>query len=99
MAVLQYSPFMQAVVRFCETARVFSGTPADHARYLGSIGWCFVDQADFGRIANQKGLADKLSATLQLLDCSAADDSPAVKAWFTFADAIITIDGNRHEAL
>ncbi|KAG6893815.1 hypothetical protein C0993_000237 [Termitomyces sp. T159_Od127] len=90
---------MQAVVGFCDTAKVFPGTPADRARYLGAIGWCFADQADFGRIADQKGLADKLSATLRLLDRSAADDSPAVKAWFTFADAIITIDGNRREAL
>ncbi|KAG6894542.1 hypothetical protein C0993_011273 [Termitomyces sp. T159_Od127] len=64
VAVLQYPPFMQAIVRFCETARVFPGTPADRARYLGSIGWYFADQADFGRIADQKGLADKLSATL-----------------------------------
>ncbi|KAG6875773.1 hypothetical protein C0993_007487 [Termitomyces sp. T159_Od127] len=83
---------MQAIVRFCKTARVFPGTPADRARYLGSIGWCFADQADFGRIANQKGLADKLSTTLRLLNRSATNDSPAVKAWFTFADAIITID-------
>ncbi|KAG6872009.1 hypothetical protein C0993_002511, partial [Termitomyces sp. T159_Od127] len=90
---------MQAIVGFCDTARVFPGTPADRARYLGAIGWCFADQADFGCIADQKGLADKLSATLQLLDRSATDDSPAVKAWFTFADAIITIDGNRRKAL
>ncbi|KAG6864510.1 hypothetical protein C0993_008789, partial [Termitomyces sp. T159_Od127] len=78
VAVLQYPPFMQAIVGFCKTARVFPGTPAARARYLGSIGW--------------KGLVDKLSTTLRLLDHSAADNSPAVKAWFTFADAIITID-------
>ncbi|KAG6876692.1 hypothetical protein C0993_001130 [Termitomyces sp. T159_Od127] len=64
VVVLQYLPFMQAIVGFCKTARVFPGTPADCARYLGAIGWCFADQANFGCIADQKGLVDKLSATL-----------------------------------
>ncbi|KAG6896978.1 hypothetical protein C0993_007864, partial [Termitomyces sp. T159_Od127] len=99
VVVLQFPPFAQAIVGFCKTARAFPGTPADHARYLSAIGWRFADQADFGRIADQKGLVDRLSTTLQLLDHSAADDSPAVKAWFTFADAIIAIDCNHHKAL
>ncbi|KAG6874964.1 hypothetical protein C0993_011388 [Termitomyces sp. T159_Od127] len=64
VAVLQFPPFAQAVVGFCETARAFPGTPVDCARYLSAIGWRFADQADFGRIADQKGLADKLSPTL-----------------------------------
>ncbi|KAG6863807.1 hypothetical protein C0993_010289, partial [Termitomyces sp. T159_Od127] len=50
---------------------------------------CFADQADFGCIADQKGLADKLSATVKLLDHSTANDSPDIKALFSFTNTII----------
>ncbi|KAG6867649.1 hypothetical protein C0993_012721 [Termitomyces sp. T159_Od127] len=99
ITVLQFLPFVQAIVGFCKTAHAFSNTPADCARYLGSIGWQFADQANFGHIADQKGLADKLSATVKLLDHTTANNSPDIKALFSFADTIIQIENNCCEAL
>ncbi|KAG6893043.1 hypothetical protein C0992_011468 [Termitomyces sp. T32_za158] len=98
LAVLQRPTFAQAAIGLCGTAKAFPGTPADRARYLGTIGWRFADQADFPVLADQRGLFDALSATLPLLDRQAADDSSDVKAFFIFADAIIQIEGSRHEA-
>ncbi|KAG6867217.1 hypothetical protein C0993_005577, partial [Termitomyces sp. T159_Od127] len=43
---------------------------------------------------DQKSLLEKLSATVQLLNYAAADYSSDVKAFFTFADAIIAINSN-----
>ncbi|KAG5348844.1 hypothetical protein C0989_007821 [Termitomyces sp. Mn162] len=98
LAVLQRPVFAQAVIGTCHTAKAFPGTPADHARFLGSFGWRFADQADFPLIANQAGLADTLSDMLPLLDRQAANDSPAVKDFFTFSDVIIQLEDNRREA-
>ncbi|KAG6874117.1 hypothetical protein C0992_008038 [Termitomyces sp. T32_za158] len=98
LAVLQRPMFAQAAIGLCGTAKAFPGTPADRARYLGTIGWRFADQADFPVLADQRGLFDALSATLPLVDRQAADDSSDVKAFFTFADAIIQIEGSRREA-
>ncbi|KAG5735091.1 hypothetical protein E4T56_gene20477 [Termitomyces sp. T112] len=98
LAVLQRPVFVQAVIGTCHTAKAFPGTPADCARFLGSFGWRFADQADFPLIANQAGLADTLSDMLPLLDRQAANDSPAVKDFFTFSDAIIQLEDNRREA-
>ncbi|KAG6864017.1 hypothetical protein C0993_009646, partial [Termitomyces sp. T159_Od127] len=72
--------------------------------FLASMRWPvpsqrFVDQADFGHIANQKGLADKLSATFKLLDHTTTDDSLNVKALFSFTDMIIQIKDNHCKAL
>ncbi|KAG6884262.1 hypothetical protein C0992_006646 [Termitomyces sp. T32_za158] len=81
LAVLQRPTFAQAAIGLCNTAKAFPGTPANCARYLGTIGWRFADQANF-----------------PLLDCRAAEDSLEVKAFSTFADAIVTIENNRREA-
>ncbi|KAG5348645.1 hypothetical protein C0989_009256 [Termitomyces sp. Mn162] len=97
LAVLQRPLFAQAVIGLCNTAAAFSSTPADRARYLGSIGWNFADQADFPLLADQKGLYDALSATLDVLDRDAAADSAAVNSFFIFADAIIKTEDNRRE--
>ncbi|KNZ82285.1 hypothetical protein J132_03801 [Termitomyces sp. J132] len=97
LAVLQRPLFAQAVIGLCNTAAAFSSTPADHARYLGSIGWNFADQADFPLLADQKGLYNALSATLDVLDRDAAADSAAVNSFFIFADAIIKTEDNRRE--
>ncbi|KAG6884120.1 hypothetical protein C0992_006969 [Termitomyces sp. T32_za158] len=98
LAVLQRPAFAQAVVGLCDTAKAFPGTPADRARFLGTIGWRFADQADFPVLADQKGLHDALSAVLTCLDRQAADDSGDVKAFFAFADAIVAIGAGRREA-
>ncbi|KAG6895803.1 hypothetical protein C0993_009154, partial [Termitomyces sp. T159_Od127] len=71
MAVLQFPPFTQAIVG---SAKLPGPSQAPLQIVPGT--WHFMDQADFGRIANQKGLVDKLSTTVQLLDCTAANDSP-----------------------
>ncbi|KAG5719764.1 hypothetical protein E4T56_gene18548 [Termitomyces sp. T112] len=97
LAVLQHPLFAQAVIGLCNTAAAFSSTPADCARYLGSIGWTFADQADFPLLANQKGLYDTLSATLDVLNHKAATDSTAINLFFVFADAIIKAKNNCHE--
>ncbi|KNZ82153.1 hypothetical protein J132_06720 [Termitomyces sp. J132] len=86
-----------AIIGLCNTVAAFSSTPADHARYLGSIGWNFVDQADFPLLANQKGLYNALSTTLDVLNHHAATDSAAVNSIFVFADAIIKTEDNHHE--
>ncbi|KAG6893884.1 hypothetical protein C0992_008298, partial [Termitomyces sp. T32_za158] len=108
LAVLQRPTFAQAAIGLCNTAKAFPRTPADHAHYLGTIvavgqnvttiGWRFVDQANFPVLADQKGLYETLTSTLQLLDRRAADDSLEVKAFFIFADAIVTIENNCCEA-
>ncbi|KNZ77281.1 hypothetical protein J132_05991 [Termitomyces sp. J132] len=111
LAVLQRPLFAQAVIGLCNTAAAFSSTPADCARYLGSIGWTFANQADFPLLANQKGLYDtlystldilnrkaaSLSATLDVLNHKAAADSTAINLFFVFADAIIKANNNCHE--
>ncbi|KAG6875094.1 hypothetical protein C0992_005215 [Termitomyces sp. T32_za158] len=83
IAILHHPTFAQAAKGFCETACLFPGTPTDRARYLGLIGWRFSDQTDFPRIADQK---------------AATNDSLKVKAFFTFTDAIVTIEMNRRDA-
>ncbi|KAG5333123.1 hypothetical protein C0989_006270 [Termitomyces sp. Mn162] len=97
LAALQHPLFAQAVIGLCNTAAAFSSTPADCTRYLGSIGWTFADQANFPLLADQKGLYDTLSATLDVLNCKAATDSTAVNSFFVFADAIIKTANNHHE--
>ncbi|KAG5331507.1 hypothetical protein C0989_008040 [Termitomyces sp. Mn162] len=94
LAILQHPLFAQAVIGLCNTAAAFSSTPADCTRYLGSIGWSFTNQADFPLLANQKGLYDTLSATLDILDRKAATDSAAVNSFFVFANAIIKTKNN-----
>ncbi|KAG5715678.1 hypothetical protein E4T56_gene470 [Termitomyces sp. T112] len=98
LAVLQHPIFVQAIIGTCHTAKAFPGMPADRARFLGSIGWRFADQADFPLIANQASLADMPSDMLPLLDRQAANDSPAVKDFFTFSNAIIQLEDNHCEA-
>ncbi|KAG5726601.1 hypothetical protein E4T56_gene5580 [Termitomyces sp. T112] len=58
----------------------------------------FADQADFPLITNQAGLADTLSDILPLLDHQAANDSPAIKDFFTFSNMIIQLKNNCCEA-
>ncbi|KAG5334838.1 hypothetical protein C0989_002867 [Termitomyces sp. Mn162] len=57
----------------------------------------FTDQADFPLLANQKGLYDTLSATLDILNRKAAADSTTVNLFFVFADTIIKMENNCHE--
>ncbi|KAG5732019.1 hypothetical protein E4T56_gene18248 [Termitomyces sp. T112] len=57
LAILQCSLFAQAIIGLCNTAAAFSGTPANCATYLGSIGWNFADQANFLLLADQKDSA------------------------------------------
>ena len=57
----------------------------------------FADQADFPRIAEQRGFSETLSSLLQVLDRAAAEDSPDVKALFFFVDAIISIEAARRK--
>ncbi|KAG5349208.1 hypothetical protein C0989_005252 [Termitomyces sp. Mn162] len=97
LIVLQCPLFAQAIIGLCNTAVAFSGTPADCARYLGSIGWNFADQANFPLLADQKGLYNALTAILDILDHWAAIDSTAIKSFFLFADAIIQTKNNCHE--
>ncbi|KNZ75368.1 hypothetical protein J132_03499 [Termitomyces sp. J132] len=60
----------------------------------------FVDQVDFPWITEQQGLFDTLSLLLtsKILDCSIGDNSTMAKAFFSFADAVIQIEGNHCEA-
>ncbi|KAG6859528.1 hypothetical protein C0995_007578, partial [Termitomyces sp. Mi166 len=58
----------------------------------------FANQADFSCIADQQGLYEALVLTMQCLDCGAANNSLNIKAFFSFADAIIQIETNHREA-
>ncbi|KNZ72038.1 hypothetical protein J132_05088 [Termitomyces sp. J132] len=60
----------------------------------------FTDQVDFPQIAEQQGLFDTLSALIKsnILDWSVGKNSAPTKSFFTFADAIITIEGHCHDA-
>ncbi|KAG6875673.1 hypothetical protein C0993_008040 [Termitomyces sp. T159_Od127] len=70
----------------------------DCTRFLGTTGWRFADQANFPILADQKGLFVALSAILPLLDRGATDNFLEVRAFFTFADAIIAIEDHQREA-
>ncbi|KAG6875393.1 hypothetical protein C0993_009443 [Termitomyces sp. T159_Od127] len=98
LAILQCPLFAQAVINLCNTAKVFPGTPADHAQFLGMTSWCFVNQANFLILADQKGLFNTLSAILPLLNHQANVDSGDVKAFFAFANAIIQLKTDCQEA-
>lgn len=54
----------------------------------------FSDEGTFIRLSDQRGLCEALSELLPLLDRSAAGDSGDVRAFFSFADALI-ITGQR----
>ncbi|KNZ74763.1 hypothetical protein J132_06304 [Termitomyces sp. J132] len=97
LAVLQLPLFAQAVIGFCRVAAGIPGTQADRAQYLGTMQLHFADQADFPRIAEQKGLFDSLTATLPVIDRDAANDSTDIQSFLTFADAILQIKKNRRE--
>ncbi|KAG5348735.1 hypothetical protein C0989_008580 [Termitomyces sp. Mn162] len=97
LAVLQLPLFAQAVIGFCRVAAGIPGTQADHAQYLGTMQLRFADQADFPRIAKQKGLFDSLTATLPVIDRDAANDSTDIQSFLTFADAILQIEKNCRE--
>ncbi|KNZ73884.1 hypothetical protein J132_09100 [Termitomyces sp. J132] len=83
LAVLQLPLFAQAIIGFCRVTAGIPGTRADHTRYLGTMQLRFADQANFPRIAKQKGLFDSLTATLP--------------SFLTFTDAILQIKKNHHE--
>ncbi|KAG6871342.1 hypothetical protein C0995_005840 [Termitomyces sp. Mi166 len=78
--------------------KVFSGTGMDQACFLGTLQLHFADQANFSHIADQQGLYEALVSTMQCLDHGATNDSLDVKAFFSFADAIIWIETNHCEA-
>ncbi|KAG6873578.1 hypothetical protein C0992_008549 [Termitomyces sp. T32_za158] len=96
-AVLQHPLFASAIISICGTARAFPGSGSDRARFLGATHLRFSDQADFDRLVDQKGLVEALLATLPTLDRRVAEDAPDVKAFFTFADALVQIETNRRE--
>ncbi|KAG6884906.1 hypothetical protein C0995_009765 [Termitomyces sp. Mi166 len=98
VGVTLFPLFAQALIDLLGSAKVFPGTGVDRARFLGTLQLRFSDQADFSRIADQQGLYEALVSMMQCLDRGAADDSLNVKAFFSFADAIIRIETNRHEA-
>ncbi|KAG5349376.1 hypothetical protein C0989_004293 [Termitomyces sp. Mn162] len=60
----------------------------------------FADQTDFPQIAEQQGLFDTLSLlfTSKTLDCFVNNTSTAAKAFFVFADAIISIKSKHYKA-
>ncbi|KAG5348653.1 hypothetical protein C0989_009174 [Termitomyces sp. Mn162] len=94
LAVLQLPLFAQAIIGFCRVAAGIPGTWADHARYLGTMQLRFADQADFPRIAEQKGLFDSLTTTLPVINCNVTNNSTDVQSFLTFADAILQIKKN-----
>ncbi|KAG6863706.1 hypothetical protein C0993_010578 [Termitomyces sp. T159_Od127] len=98
LAVLQRPLFVQAVIGLCNTVKAFPGTPADHARFLGTTGWRFADQADFPILADQKGLFNALSMILPLLNRQAGVDLGNVKAFFAFANTIVQLELNHWQA-
>ncbi|KAG6893310.1 hypothetical protein C0992_010517 [Termitomyces sp. T32_za158] len=98
LAVLLRPMFASAMISICGTARAFPGSGGDRARFIGTTQLRFADQADFERLADQRGLVDALLATLPTLDRRVAEDAPDVKAFFTFADTLVQIETNRREA-
>ncbi|KAG6883934.1 hypothetical protein C0992_007427 [Termitomyces sp. T32_za158] len=99
LAVLQRPLFASAMISICGTARAFPGSGRDRACFLGTTQLLiatqrFADQADFERLVDQRGLMDALLATLPTLDRRVAEDTPDVKAFFTFADALVQIETN-----
>ncbi|KAG6872088.1 hypothetical protein C0992_009874, partial [Termitomyces sp. T32_za158] len=98
IGVIGYPLFASAVTSICGIARAFPGSGGDRARYLSTMQLRFSDQADFSHIAEQKVLVEALSATLPVIDRRVADDAPDVKAFVSFADAILQIETNRREA-
>ncbi|KAG6872805.1 hypothetical protein C0992_009339, partial [Termitomyces sp. T32_za158] len=97
LAVLQRPLFASAMISICGTARAFPGSGGDRARFLGTTQLRFADQADFERLVDQRGLVDALTTTLPTLDRRVAEDAPDVKAFFSFADALVQIETNRRE--
>ncbi|KAG6874957.1 hypothetical protein C0992_005793, partial [Termitomyces sp. T32_za158] len=97
LAVLQRPLFASAMISICRTARAFPGSGGDRARFLGTTQLRFADQADFEHLVDQQGLVDALTTTLPTLDRRVAEDAPDVKAFFSFADALVQIETNRRE--
>ncbi|KAG5331653.1 hypothetical protein C0989_007697 [Termitomyces sp. Mn162] len=97
LAVLQLPLFAQAIIGFCRVAAGMTGTRADRAQYLGTMQLRFADQANFPRIAKQKGLFDSLTTTLPVINRNVANNSTDVQSFLTFADAILQIEKNHRE--
>ncbi|KAG6883751.1 hypothetical protein C0992_007906 [Termitomyces sp. T32_za158] len=76
----------------------FPGSGGDRSRFLGTTQLRFTDQADFEHLVDQQGLVDALLTTLPTLDRRVAEDAPDIKAFFTFADALVQIETNCCEA-
>ncbi|KAG5719747.1 hypothetical protein E4T56_gene18569 [Termitomyces sp. T112] len=94
LAVLQLPLFAQAIIGFCRVAAGIPGTQADRAQYLSTMQLRFADQANFPRIAEQKGLFDSLTATLPVINRNATNNSTNVQSFLMFADAILKIEEN-----
>ncbi|KAG5338704.1 hypothetical protein C0989_006540 [Termitomyces sp. Mn162] len=100
VAVLHNPAFASALLGHISTAKALLFGAADHTHFISAVNMFFVDQVDFPWITEQQGLFDTLSLLLtsKILDCSIGDNSTMAKAFFSFADAVIQIEGNHCEA-
>ncbi|KNZ78263.1 hypothetical protein J132_01242 [Termitomyces sp. J132] len=91
VAVLHYPALASALMGHISAAKALPHGTADYTHFMSAV-----NLADFLQITEQQGLFDALSSLIQsnILDWSIGDNSAPVKAFFTFANAVITIEGH-----
>ncbi|KAG5335714.1 hypothetical protein C0989_000564 [Termitomyces sp. Mn162] len=100
VAVLHYPALASTLMGCISATKALPLGVADHTCFISAVNLTFTDQVDFPQIAEQQGLFDTLSALIKsnILDWSVGKNSAPTKSFFTFANAIITIEGHCHDA-
>ncbi|KAG5717555.1 hypothetical protein E4T56_gene2257 [Termitomyces sp. T112] len=100
VTILHYPAFASTLLGCISTAKALPIGAADHTCFISMVNLAFANQANFPHIAEQQGLFNTLSSLTQskILDQSIGDTSAPAKAFFTFANAIIAIQGHCCEA-
>ncbi|KAG5349983.1 hypothetical protein C0989_000915, partial [Termitomyces sp. Mn162] len=90
VAVLHYPALASTLMGCISAAKALPLGMADCTCFISAV-----NLADFPQIAEQQGLFNTLSALIKsnILDRSVGKNSAPAKSFFTFADAIITIEG------
>ncbi|KAG5351071.1 hypothetical protein C0989_008117 [Termitomyces sp. Mn162] len=98
--VLHYPALTSTLLGCISAAKALLLGMADPTCFISAVNLTFANQADFPWIAEQQSLFDTLSSLIKstILDWSVGKNSAPTKSFFTFADAIITIEGHCHDA-
>ncbi|KNZ76442.1 hypothetical protein J132_10417 [Termitomyces sp. J132] len=100
VVVLHYPALASTLMGCISAAKALPLGAANHTHFISTVNLTFTDQVDFPWIAEQQGLFNALSTLIKskILDQSVGKNSAPAKSFFTFADAIITIEGCCHDA-